>query len=212
MWIFLELDLKISRPFHRTSFQTRQTLTMTRTDAVATEMASKETTKAVIHAPVGKDGEGAYSASTKGCMDVIQLATPLILDQVKVQSIQPGRPFHVADYGTADAGTSLGLLSAIVKAVRGREAGKEVVLHYEDQRGNEWKSVFNHVLGINKVTDAYGKEMQTPYALGNVFVEACGVSFHSQCYPTKSIDLGNAICVTRSIRVDVVSKSRITHV
>ncbi|KAL7460202.1 hypothetical protein ACHAXS_000665, partial [Conticribra weissflogii] len=67
-----------------------------------------------VHVPVGKDGEGLYTASTKGCFDVIDTATPLILNEIDKQPLRPfgvGSPaFHIADYGTADAGTSLGLL------------------------------------------------------------------------------------------------------
>ena len=143
-----------------------------------------------VHTPVGKDGEGAYTAATKGCFDVINAATPAILKEVSSQPIRPNQPFHVADFGTADAGTSLGLLSNVVRAVRDREADKEVVIHYEDQLGNEWKSVFNHALGFKKVEDAYGTPQSTPYDMGGVFVEACGVGFHSQCYASGSIDLG----------------------
>lgn len=143
-----------------------------------------------IHTPVGRDGEGAYTAATKGCFDVIHTAAPMVLKEVAAQPLRPNQAFHIADYGTADAGTSLGLLTKVVQQVREREANKEVVLHYEDQLGNEWKSVFNHALGFNKVTDAYGNDIDTPYKLGNVFVEACGVGFHSQCYPSNSLDLG----------------------
>ena len=122
------------------------------------------------HTPVGKDGEGAYTAATKGCFDVINTAAPLILEEVAKQPIRPDQAFHVADYGTADAGTSLGVLTRVVQQLRQREAEKEVVVHYEDQLGNEWKSVFNHALGLKKVTDAYGNAIDTPYTLGNVFV------------------------------------------
>ena len=94
-----------------------------------------------VHAPVGKDGEGEYTAATKGCFDVIQAATPKILDEIFKQAERThGSPaYHIADYGTADAGTSLGLLSKMVKTLRKRDAGKEVVLHYEDQLTNEWQ-------------------------------------------------------------------------
>ena len=145
-----------------------------------------------VHTPVGTDGEGEYTAATKGCFDVIEAASPLILQQVCRQPIREGQAFHVADYGTADAGTSLGLLSKVVRTVRERTNAeeKEVVIHYEDQLNNEWKSVFNHALGYKKVTDAYNTEIDTPYNLGGVFVEANGVGFHNQCYATGSIDLG----------------------
>ncbi len=55
---------------------------------------------------------------------------------------------------------------------------------------NEWQSVFNHALGIKAVSDAYGKPIPNPYELQDVFIEACGVGFHNQCYPSQSIDFG----------------------
>jgi hypothetical protein len=55
---------------------------------------------------------------------------------------------------------------------------------------NRSKSVFNHILGIKSVTDAYGNPVDTPYGLGSVFTEACGVGFHNQCYASNSIDFG----------------------
>lgn len=143
-----------------------------------------------VHAPVGKDGEGAYTAATKGCFDVINAATPMVLKEVSALPLRPNQAFHVADYGTADAGTSLELLTNVVETIRKRQSEKEVVIHYEDQPGNEWKSVFNHALGFKNVTDAYGNHVRTPYDLGGVFVEVCGVGFHLQCYPSNSLDLG----------------------
>eukprot|EP00588_Corethron_pennatum_P000017 CAMPEP_0194295138 /NCGR_PEP_ID=MMETSP0169-20130528/52681_1 /TAXON_ID=218684 /ORGANISM="Corethron pennatum, Strain L29A3" /LENGTH=427 /DNA_ID=CAMNT_0039044241 /DNA_START=61 /DNA_END=1344 /DNA_ORIENTATION=- len=146
-----------------------------------------------VHVPVGADGDGAYTAATKGCFDVIDAAAPLVLREVARMPLDPRRPFHVADYGTADAGTSLGLLTGVVRAVRARSdagAAHEVVLHYEDQAGNEWKSVFAHALGHRRVSDAYGRAVPCPTDGGGVFVEACGVGFHARCYPRGSVDLG----------------------
>ncbi|KAL3787359.1 hypothetical protein HJC23_004384 [Cyclotella cryptica] len=157
---------------------------------------TKATGGAGVHVPIGKDGEGEYTASTKGCFDVIDTATPLVLNEIEKQKLRPfgvgSAAYHIADYGTADAGTSLGLLSQMIQAVRDRseDDDKEVVLHYEDQLTNEWQSVFNHALGLKSVSDAYGKLIPHPYALKNVFIEACGVGFHNQCYPSNSIDFG----------------------
>merc|ERR1740138_1938480 len=78
----------------------------------ATAFALKvKTPIANVHTPVGKDGDGEYTAATKGCFDVIEAASPLVLREVSSQPIREGQAVHVADYGTADAGTSLGLLS-----------------------------------------------------------------------------------------------------
>ena len=70
--------------------------------------------------------------------DVIDTATPLVLAQIEKQPLRPfgvGSPaYHIADYGTADAGTSLGLVTKMVGAVRARAGEeKEVAIHYEDQ-------------------------------------------------------------------------------
>ena len=87
--------------------------------------------------PVGKDGKGLYTASTKRCFEVIATATPLVLNEIEKQPIRPfGSPaFHIADYGTAGGGTSLGLMTQMVEHVRTRvgKKDKEIVLHYEDQ-------------------------------------------------------------------------------
>ena len=58
------------------------------------------------------------------------------------------------------------------------------------QLTNEWQSVFNHALGLKAVSDAWGNPIANPYDLKDVFVEACGVGFHNQCYPSSSIDFG----------------------
>ena len=117
------------------------------------KMAAKQTE---LHAPIGRDGEGLYTASTKGCFDVIDAATPAVLAQVQKTALTTG-PFVIADFGTADAGTSLGLMCQVIDKMREKESGKEVSIMYEDQLQNEWKSVFNHAFGNISVTDAYGK-------------------------------------------------------
>ena len=94
----------------------------------------------------------SYLTQIYNSFDVIDTATPLVLNEIKSQPFR--RPFgvggtpttnayHIADYGTADAGTSLGLMSKMVDAVRERSVKedakkygnnkREVVLHYEDQ-------------------------------------------------------------------------------
>jgi hypothetical protein len=142
-----------------------------------------------LHKPVGKDGEGLYTASTKGCFDVINKATATVLQMVETANLVEGSPYVVADFGTADAGTSLGLMCLIVDKLREVAPGKEVSINYEDQLQNEWKSVFNHAFGKISVTDAYGNALGAPASKEGVFINACGLGFHSQCYPSGSLDL-----------------------
>mmetsp|Transcript_52111 Transcript_52111/g.125828 ORF Transcript_52111/g.125828 Transcript_52111/m.125828 type:complete len:500 (+) Transcript_52111:33-1532(+) len=208
----------------------------------ATTLMEEDATKKNVHVPVGKDGEGEYTASTKGCFDVINTARPLILEQILKQQQQQQQQqqsenpttsssttataYHIADYGTADGGTSLGLIHDMVQTLRRRgeeeeeetlggrnndirstsSSEREVVIHYEDQVTNEWQSVFRHALGHKDVFDAYGTKIPTPYDLPKVFVEACGVGFHSQCYPSSSIDFGVSFTAMHWLsRPDVVS-------
>ncbi|GMH93376.1 hypothetical protein TrST_g7445 [Triparma strigata] len=167
-----------------------QFLTIVAALAAEAEVASDG--KVELHKPVGEDGEGLYTASTKGCFDVINAATPIVLDSIDKIELPTDRPLVIVDYGTADAGTSLGLMSKITDAARSRNSDLEISLQYEDQKDNEWKSVFNHALGYKTVTDAYGVELSSPYKGGanGVFVSACGVSFHEQAYPTGTVDFG----------------------
>ena len=55
--------------------------------------------------------------------------------------------------------------------------------------------------------DAYGTKIPTPFVeLNKVFIEACGVGFHSQCYPSSSIDFGVSFTAMHWLsRPDVVS-------
>ncbi|KAK3285132.1 hypothetical protein CYMTET_7248 [Cymbomonas tetramitiformis] len=140
-----------------------------------------------VHVPLGKDGEGLYTEKTKGCFDVIAAATPMVLDALsKVPAPSAGSAFTIADYGTADAGTSLPLMYTIVEKMRSSGNTGDIQINYEDQANNEWKSVFAHAYGHLQVpgVKSFYKDFQ------NVFVTGCGEGFHSQCYPAGSIMLG----------------------
>eukprot|EP00890_Picochlorum_soloecismus_P004020 jgi/Picsp_1/4619/NSC_01989-R1_sam dependent carboxyl methyltransferase len=151
-----------------------------------------------VHRPVGEDGAGEYTAATKGCFDVIAAASPAILESIEKMKIyadssKHGRPFTIADYGTADAGTSLGLMCDVIARVRARDPEREVLIVYEDQTNNEWKSVFKHAYGLIQVTDAYGRQVECPtQKYDKVFVSAVGMGFHTQVLPSSSVDLGVA--------------------
>ena len=102
------------------------------------------------HVPFGPDGSGFYSDNTKGCYLVIQEALPLIMSAVEqVSNIDPKEVFCIADYGTADGGTSLPVIVNCIeklKAKYGNDLPINVV--YEDQPTNDFKSIFLRVNGI----------------------------------------------------------------
>ena len=147
------------------------------------------------HTPFGEDGAGYYSEATKGCYDVIANAKELVADavtRVLSQRAASGaaaanEPFTIADFGTADAGTSMPLMRAVVSQVRAAEGdGTPIVVAYEDQTNNDWNSVFRRVHGVLPGADA--SYLQGPDA-ANVFAVAVGTSFYQPCFPAGTVDV-----------------------
>merc|ERR1712146_694115 len=98
-------------------------------------------------------GTGYYPLATRGCFDVIERATPLLL-QATEQAIEAykarndERPFTIIDYGTADGGPSLPALCKVVDAVKAALPSTPVEVVYEDQITNDFRSVFYHAHGL----------------------------------------------------------------
>lgn len=149
------------------------------------------------HVPWGTVGSGTYTAATKGCFHVIaqceqevKLAVDRSLASRRAFGTAGTAPYAIADYGTADAGTSLPLLRSVVSAVRAAEPTAPIVVHYEDQAMNDWQSVFKLVHGELP----NGPETYMDGSVDNVYVLTSGSSFYNQCFPPASIDL--AFCAT----------------
>ncbi len=69
---------------------------------------------------VAMKGAGYYSKSTAGAKDVIDNATPLVLDTANAVPIpHDGRPITVADMGCADGGTSMEMIGKVLAALPG---------------------------------------------------------------------------------------------
>lgn len=91
----------------------------------------------------------------------------------------------IIDFGTADAGTSMPLMNAVVAQVRAAEGqATPIVIGYEDQTNNDWNSVFRRVHGL--LPSPVKSYMQDET---NVFALAAGTSFYQACFPAQSIDV-----------------------
>lgn len=150
------------------------------------------------HVPWGGLGAGTYTSSTKGCFDVIARTQPLVKSALaralaarESAGVANAAPFAIADFGTADAGTSLPLMRAIVASVREAEPEAPVVVHYEDQALNDWQSVFQLTSGA---LPSPSVPTYMDGSVGNVYVLASGASFYERCFAPGSIDL--AFCAT----------------
>jgi len=129
-------------------------------------------------------GAGYYSRSTRGAKDVIDLATPLILEALLRTKPQSATGvIRVADFGAADGGTSLDMWRSALAALREAAPQQPIELVYTDLPSNDFSQLFRTVLGQ---TDAktYMSEIE------NIFVFASGTSFHDAVFPAGSLRFG----------------------
>ena len=73
------------------------------------------------HIPYGEDGSGLYSDSSDGCRDAITSTELLFNESIKtILQKNPDKPpvFVMADYGTADGGTSMPLFHSAVSLIK----------------------------------------------------------------------------------------------
>src|SRR5262249_19198447 len=93
---------------------------------------------------IAMKGGGYYSLATIGAKDVIDGATPLVLDAIARIPDAEG-PFWFADMGTADGGTSRDLVGAVIEAVRRRWLGREIAVLHTDQPRNDFNALVARV-------------------------------------------------------------------
>jgi len=120
-------------------------------------------------ADVQMRGGGYYSAATVGAKQVIDRATPLVLDAIDRVPRSADAPFWLADLGCADAGTSIDLVRAIVRHL----APREVAVVYTDQPRNDYNALFANALSL-------GVEAR---------VLASATSFYQQVVPSGTLQL-----------------------
>ena len=130
-------------------------------------------------------GGGYYSESTRGAKDVIDNAADMLLEAVAaLPDGDPATPVHIADYGTADGGTSKRTIAATVGAVRARWPRRQVQVTYTDLASNDWSQLFKTMQGLDGSENTYWSPAD------GVFVQGIGIGFHHQLMPDNSLDLG----------------------
>ncbi len=128
---------------------------------------------------------GYYSARTKGAKDVIDNATPLVLQALGDMAIpdDAGRPFAIADFGCADGGTSLEMMGKAVGAVRQRAPHRPITVTYADLPGNDFSQVFRNAQGVGGAGDDL-----TGY--DRLYIFGSGTSFYRQVMPSGTLNFG----------------------
>lgn len=130
-------------------------------------------------------GGGYYSQSTRGAKDVIDNAADMLLDAVQALP-EPATPqaASIADYGTADGGTSKRTIARTVDAIRTRWPDRQVQVTYTDLASNDWSQLFKTMQGLDGSDHTYWSPAD------GVFVQGIGIGFHHQLLPDNALDLG----------------------
>ena len=138
------------------------------------------------YATVSMKGGGYYSQRTRGAKDVIDNAVSMLEDAVAALPARTTeRSIQIADYGAADGGTSKQAIYRTISALRERYPQHQVTVTYSDLPGNDYSTLFRNLTGVDDDSDDnYLKDF------GNVFVNACGIGFHSQLMPDQTLDIG----------------------
>jgi SAM-dependent methyltransferase len=131
-------------------------------------------------------GAGYYSQRTRGAKNVIDNAANMLFDAVHaLPHPLRGHPIRIADFGAADGGTSKKAIRDTVSEIRSRFPDCQIQVTYTDLPSNDFSVLFRNILGVTEDPEhTYIDEFD------DVFVHACGVGFHEQLFPNKSLDLG----------------------
>lgn len=131
-------------------------------------------------------GGGYYSQRTQGAKHVIDNASGMLMAAVEaLPAPAPGQPLQIADFGTADGGTSMETIRKTLEALRARFPETEILVSYTDLASNDFSTLFKAVQGL--VDQPGGNYLND---IPGVFVHACGVGFHRQLLPGGSLDIG----------------------
>jgi hypothetical protein len=129
-------------------------------------------------------GGGNYSLATKGCKDVIDGATPLVLEAIRsMPDTDTASPFTLTDMGCADGGTSIDMVRQATAAARARWPRRPICVIYADQPRNDYNSLFYLIHGLTPIP-TYLEEIE------DLYVQASANSFFRPILPPGTLDLG----------------------
>ena len=129
--------------------------------------------------------EGDYSTHTQGAKDAIDNVRDLACATIAEMDVGgTGEPFHIADYGAADGGTSMDLHRATISVLRARAPRRAVCITYTDLPRNDYSALFTTANGGRPGVTSYRDEHD------DIFVYAAATSFFEPIFPPETVDFG----------------------
>ena len=129
-------------------------------------------------------GGGLYSLATIGAKDVIDIATPRVLNALAVIRANRSTASHwcFSDMGCADGGTSLDMWRSVIASLRPDDQ-RDIQIVYADQANNDFNALVKILHGMTEFNSYLNSD-------DNVRVLESGASFYTPILPAESLDLG----------------------
>lgn len=153
---------------------------------------------------IAMKGAGYYSKATTGAKDVIDAAAHLVLEAVaRMDPPDDGSVFTFADMGTADGGTSIGMVGQVLKDLRRRMPSRPIQMVYTDLPRNDFSQLFQIMHGLTDIP-SYKDEID------DLYIFASATSFHEGIFPAGTLNLG--FTATSSHYISSIPAKIPTHV
>ena len=123
---------------------------------------------------------GLYSLATKGAKDVIDIATPRVIQAIESINVSP-HGFSISDTGCADAGTSLDMIRTVVEKISSTNPDTPITVVYADQPANDFNALINIVHGRSEFKSWLDNAK-------NAYPLVSGSSFYLQAVPDETLD------------------------
>ena len=128
-------------------------------------------------------GEGYYSQKTVGAKNAIDKMQVLI--EEALNSVPKKDILKIADFGSADGGTSQEMWFKIIEKIKNNGDRRQIEILYTDLASNDFSVLFRLMQGMQGNPDfAYQKKFK------NVFVHGSGTGFHKQLMADNTLSLG----------------------
>ena len=126
---------------------------------------------------------GYYSKKTIGAKIAINTTQPLIERALKEIPKHP--ILRIADFGSADGGTSQELWFKIINNLKKNDNNKQIEILFTDLPSNDFSTLFKIMQGMEG-----NSKLSFQNKFSNIFIHGCGTGFHRQLMSNNSLSLG----------------------
>jgi len=126
---------------------------------------------------------GYYSQKTIGAKIAID-ATKTLMEKA-IREIPKLQILRMADFGSADGGTSQEMWFKLINSIRKKNDFRQIEILYTDLASNDFSTLFRSMQGMQG-----NPKLSFQKKFSNIFVHGCGTGFHQQLMSDNSLSLG----------------------